>query len=169
MPKEKGECPCSGSQTGARSLGGPMEISPEALELLRTETVSLEFRNALRELVPNISMPSPAELDVTPTSSRVDMTSIEMPVPPVPVSWPEMARSDRGIQAFYLTDLTLDLSRVAHMTPGLRDLAYLTLSPIISNLTVSRGNRSPFHDKIRESDLQSENAAEDKSGRKQAT
>lgn len=136
MPKEKGECPCSDCQIRARPpVGRPMEISPEAYQLLRNAAIPSEFKEVVRKVIPNMAMPYPPDLESPATSSEIDMTSIEMPtlrvsfppvempVPSVPVSWPEMSTSDRGNNAFYLTDLTFDLREVGHMTPGLLQLA----------------------------------------------
>lgn len=147
MPKDKGECPCFESQIGARPpVGGPMEISPEAYELLRNASIPSEFKEVVREVIPNVAMPYPPDLESRATSSEIDMTSVEMPilrvsippvempVPSVPVSWPEMSTADRVVNTFHLTDLTLDLSGVVHMTPGLHDLALSTLAPIVLNL-----------------------------------
>lgn len=132
MPKEKGECQFSDNRTGAESsVRRPMEISPEAYQLLRNATIPSEFKDVVREVVPPMGVASAAEMEGTPTFPGIDMPSIERPtpqvsIPPVemPVAsvrmpWPEMSISDRDIKAFYLTDLTLDLSGVAHMTPGL--------------------------------------------------
>jgi len=131
-----------------------MEISPEAYQLLRNASIPSEFKEVVREVIPKMAMPYPPELESPATSPEIDMTSIETPtprvsippvemsIPSVPVSWPEMSVSDRGIQAFYLTDLTLDLSRVAHMTPHLRNLAHLPLAPIVSNLPAFWGKGS---------------------------
>ena len=146
MRKEKGECSCSERQTGARTSGRrPMEISPEALELLRRATVPFEFKEVVREVVPDMGITPPSKMEETPTFPGIDITSIEAPTPwvsvplverpaaTVPVSWPEMSTSGMGGNAFYLTDLTLDLSGVAHMTPGLLALSFSTLSRIVNN------------------------------------
>ncbi|MDR4508935.1 MAG: hypothetical protein MRJ65_12005 [Candidatus Brocadiaceae bacterium] len=89
MPEEKGECPCSESLTGAGTpTGGAMEISPVAFELLRHAAIPFEFKNAVGKVAPDISMPLAAEMEETPVSPKMDMTSVEMPtlrmsVPPI--------------------------------------------------------------------------------------
>jgi hypothetical protein len=146
MQKKKGECPCSEHQADAGiSARGPMKISPDAYQLLRDVPIPSEFREVVREVKPDIGMVYLPNLEESPSSFRVDKTSIEMPkpqvsIPPVeipvatvPVSLPVILTSDSGVQAFYLTDLTLDLTGVAHMTPGLFAHSLASLAPFVTN------------------------------------
>lgn len=146
MHKKTGECSCSEHEAEAGiSVRVPMKISPEAYQLLRDAPISSEFRQIVGEIKPDIGMMHPPNSEESPSTFSVDKTSIEMPkprvsVPPlempvatVPVSWPVILTSDHGVQAFYLTDLTLDLTGVAHMTPGLLDLSLARLAPFVTN------------------------------------
>lgn len=159
MAKKRNE---SSQLKGLAGAGSPprrsLEIFPKALELLGTAAIPLEFKHVVREVISPMDMLRPPELEGTPTFPGIDMTSIETPTPrvslppvetpvvTVPVSWPEISTSDRGVNAFYLTELTLNVSGVSHMTPGLRDLAYSTLAPIVLNLGAYCGDDGEDND-----------------------
>lgn len=108
MPKEKNKCSCSENQPGAGNpAGGPMEISPNALELLWHATVPIEFDAAVREAMS-------AQINVVPTGA----TALHAPL----TTWPERIPWDMGSEAFYLNDLVLDLRGVVHMNLDLLQL-----------------------------------------------
>lgn len=142
----------------------PVKISQEALELLSRATIPTEFLRVVREFIPQdfsasvetegppIKMRRPETLvDPEPEMPNESWPNeplepqLEMSVEPdgeevawtthqAPPGLPEEIPREELAETFYLTDLKLDLSRVAYITSGLNTLALSTLSPIVLNL-----------------------------------
>lgn len=91
MPKERDEHLCPDCQTEIQTrVGRSMEISPEALELLRSVTIPAEFLKAARELaLPTEVLPPTAPEDF-PGSAEMERPPGERPMPEMPIEvWPE--------------------------------------------------------------------------------
>ncbi|MCO6429125.1 hypothetical protein [Nitrosomonas communis] len=108
-----------------------------------------EFTAVVREEMPNLEMLSfPALVEESPNSfstnevsieqSRIFVPPLEMPAPSAFLSGPEVPAPPDGVNVFYLPDLTLDMTGVAHMTPGFREPAFSNLSLLAFNLPVLR-------------------------------
>jgi hypothetical protein len=138
-----------------------LKISPETLERLRSAVIPVEFFETARELTPRPEVPpaivpqdsaTAAQIEepyiAGPIPERLDEPELEAPSEPwpqdfsepeyqrpmepeVPTEPPEVVRGGEGASPLFLTDLRLDLSGVAHMTPGLLELADIALGQLI--------------------------------------
>lgn len=146
MTNEKEGCPCSERRIETESPIATLgEIPPESLELLRGAAIPFEFKSAVGETVADIAMPSEIGMKEPPAFPAINTPPIEMPrsgnfVPPLEIPFasvseplPQTPVSYRCNQAVYLTDLTLDVSGVAHMTTGLFALSRSSLAPFVNN------------------------------------
>lgn len=150
MPKEKDERLFPDCQTEIRTrCRRSMEISPEALELLRSVAIPAEFLKVSREFAPGTNVLPPIVSEDFPGSDEMERPPVERPTPemlvepwPAELSWttpevppepPAEAGREEVAGAIYLTDLRLDLSGVRHMTPGLHALSFSTLFRIVNN------------------------------------
>lgn len=149
----------------------PLRISPEALERLRSVSVSAEFLEAARKFIPaNLTVPRTrtevpeepgwqhAETPIEPqgVETEAEMPLVEVPpeAPPWPqedihwreelpppsvderIAWPEVPETREkqpAVDAFNFTDLTFDLTAVAHTTPGLLDWEEVPLERIVTD------------------------------------
>lgn len=150
MPEDKLETSRSEQTTGARSQDTRLtEISPGAYELLREAPFPSEFWEIARETIPPTA-PSPSvgteplgtstDLDtssVAKLTSGVHDQTLEMPIRTAGVFRPQMVPADT--EAFYLTDLTIDLTGVPHLTRGLSQLALWPLGPLVTNCRDGEG------------------------------
>ena len=146
MPKDTFEIPDPKRPDATESEDTrPKEISRDAYKFLREAPLPSEFREAVRAWLPPMGISPSGDLEDAPTSPRIDMTSIELPIPggrvqPVETSIPsvavsreEIVPSDRSIEALYLTDMTLNLSECPHLTPGLSSLTSWPLTSLVTN------------------------------------
>lgn len=126
-------------------LGGVAHSTQELrYPLLRGTLLPAEFTAVVQEEMPDVEIMSLPTLEESPSPFGINETSLEQPqvsAPPIEmlvpvgsVSWPEMPIANRDVNAFYLPDLTLDMTGVAHMTPGLRETAFSKLSLLAFNL-----------------------------------
>ncbi|SFE22930.1 hypothetical protein [Nitrosomonas sp. Nm166] len=112
--------------------------------LLRGTLLPAEFTAVVQEEMPDVEIMSLPTLEESPSPFGINETSLEQPqvsAPPIEmlvpvgsVSWPEMPTPDRDVNAFYLPDLAFDMTGLAHMTPGLRDINFSNLSLLAFNL-----------------------------------
>lgn len=143
MQYDNRDCPCSERLVGVE---GPVRahtrISPEILELLNQAPIPSEFLQSLREFEKHAGeLPAP-ELEAVLTDGPTPALGVpawEMPLQPDAMFAPatrmsrvETVSSNKCSTAFYLPDLTLDLSG-AMLTPGLRDWVGLRLNGLVWN------------------------------------
>ncbi len=136
------DCPCTGRPAGGEGPAGPRaKISPEALERLSRAPLPPGFRQAVREGMPAMEE-TPDPSDLPRAAPEIDMMSFETRAPDVPVRPVEMpgpapfagtdpSSPNLGATLSYLTEWRLDLTGVAHMTPGLQELADLPLGQLL--------------------------------------
>lgn len=126
-------------------LGGVAHLTPGLRYPLRWDALfPAKLREIAREMGPDSGMVYPPALAEPPSSFRmkealleqpqVSIPPVKMPVPIGSVPWSEMPTPDRNVNVFYLPELTLDITGVAHMTPGLRETAFSRLSLLAFNL-----------------------------------
>jgi hypothetical protein len=140
MENENGGCSCSELPGGAKtSLARSAEISPEAVEMIRSAPVPAKFWAAVNEVVTNVGMQFGSQLDNTLAFPRINKTPASMPLaqasfqpvetPVVPITAPsyEMSTAGASVDPFDPTSLTFDLSPVTQIAPVLHDTA---LSPL---------------------------------------
>ncbi|SEN01823.1 hypothetical protein [Nitrosomonas marina] len=162
MVKEREECQCSEADVDTpHSLENPLGISPGTRKLLRSANIPLEFRNSVQTTDWPATMHPIEDEDLAilsgaedaysePTTAatfaefewrkpdeilhetwpppetdtdRVDETEWEPPPEDVDVASSKIS---------YLSDLTLNMTGVTHMTPGLQSLADIPIGGLVS-------------------------------------
>ena len=169
MPNDRGDSQRPESPGAVNPKGQPLEISPEALEILRKAAMPSEFLKVAREFVPGEERLRPSEMERAPVPPEVEEVGEPMPdVTPPPAMetpieprreqppWPEEApwleepprpgidvstwlerpaepRETPDSGEFTLTDLTFDLSGIAHPTRGLLEWEDVPLGRIVTD------------------------------------
>ncbi|SER06368.1 hypothetical protein SAMN05421690_100729 [Nitrosomonas sp. Nm51] len=160
MTKNRDERHRSGTDVDTpHSLENPLDISPEARELLQTANTPLEFRKEVQVTewpvtahamekehwtifpgtqetsIDSATLETPAEPEwqesdefphdawPLPEADRMDETEWESPSGDVHVATSEIS---------YLSDITLNMTGVAHMTSGLQNLAGIPIGGLVS-------------------------------------
>lgn len=158
MSKQNDECMCSDRQTEAQtSTRRSMVISTDALALLQRATIPFEFRNTVKQMTSEMGVTAPAGMEnISSLSCKTETISNEMLTPQMlfppeaisvtsnPVLPHDISISGMDIQPFCLTNLTLDLGGVSHMTPGLGELATSSLRWLVTNALFGERVDIPF-------------------------
>lgn len=136
MQNANHDCPCSEHPAGVEGAArGAMTISPEAYELLSQAPLPSEFGRIVREGIPAMEIPDLLRTDPGIGTTSFATATPEFSVEPVEIqALAAPAETDRcpmlGATMSYLSEWRLDLTGVAHMTPGLQELADLPLGLI---------------------------------------
>lgn len=121
-----------------RTEGLPPTVPQDSPMSAEIEEPYIERPMPERLVEPELEMPTEPWTEELPepefeVSVEPDWEVAPWPEPEAPPEPPEEVRRAEGAATFYLTDLKLDLSGVAHMTPGLSVMATSSLYPIVIN------------------------------------
>lgn len=140
MENENGSCSCFVQADKVKISGvRPAEISPAAVEIIRSAPVPAKFWATVNETLPNMSTRFRPQLDSTVAFSGINETSACMPMaqagfqpvegPVLPITAPSYQTLTAGnsVDPFVPINLAVDRSAVTEMARGLRDMAFSPL------------------------------------------
>jgi hypothetical protein len=154
MENENGSCSCS-AQADKLKISGvrSAEISPAAVEMIRSAPVPAKFWATVNEALPSMSVQFSRQLDSTLAFSRINETSagmamaqagfqpVEAPVLPITVPSYRTLTAGTSVDPFDPISLAVDRSAVTEMAPGLQDIAFSPLDGIEARaLLAQRGD-----------------------------